>query len=695
MATDIGVRSSPTNTDFPISKAQQDALAKAQRIEVMAESKPKQEPTALEKLQTRIYKRMQESLLKDATSEETLVGSINRYFILKASLIATHKLVKYMPNESIALAETTTVDSPLNSAYPKIKSKVDKIYPKDPISINQEYHVLLNLEKTALLKSELDMVGGENQMPKSVMDWQQTELDLSAIEECLEAIKSPNDNAIKYGGTTMLINMGTMMLYTPSALSAEDVDIQIALVDKHINTLYGISRALANAPTAEDAEIDALLEKYASLNLNDYIDNILSGGIFGMDTAGPHTAALASGAAVALAALDACRIKIKWLRVDNKFGPAIDEFTDKIAKLIAAITSRIDYTVRTAAAVAMKIATAALGVSDGVISAVLSLKMQLQELQNQYKEFVLGVMELGAIPTPPETDMAPCAIEPMMMADIVKAQAEAAIKNAALMPVMAIADVIMKPIFEAITDLTSEIQSYQDMLGSSLSSAFNLVSIDRWVMYVLCFQIKQLKDNINAQLEHYQNLRATMIAIKSKIPPKDNRYALLERYINASLVLLKNAAKKHDEYMDNNKLIYDELHKARGIVLSMYGMLSGRAPSQADKSNFIEAMGTMQEMQDNKKKYMDNIISAWDNLGALYREMVDNLVNNKMIEQLAVSQIELFRAYVPIPKTIIGLDISIDIDELEALLHEYLFPPPPPPPSVQDMVAPPTAPQIT
>lgn len=646
------------------------------------EESPPSDPPTIEKTREGIIKRLKGGLAEGIMSEETLIGCVTRYLILKAGIISTYTVMKNMGRETEKdLDKIEDLLSPLNmptilpDMYPKIEKTVNKTFPDVDIVIENEVDVLGSLEKTIFLKTYLALKT-EGQVSESILELGEVELNMQAIDEAIKAMEGIKDSAIRYGPSSTLMTMGIMLLYSPSALTREQIDEQIMIIDNKIKQLLPIQKKLAAVGEFRDEEIENLMENYKKMKLDGYIDNILSGNIFGMDWTNSHKAALIDASLLGTQMLKACGIKADWLRHNSNIGELGQKAADFITEWTGIVTGWANAAIRSTSSTAIKIGTALLGVSDGVISAVLGAKMIVQKAQMDIEEFAKSKLSLINIPIP--DGYGDCPIEPLMMTHLVTAMAEATIKNAVLVPIVSIADVIMKPIFEALTDLTSEIQSYEDMLGNALSSAFNLISIDRWVMYVLCSQVKELQDNVSKQLKHYGDLRSTLERLRMYIPKKDPRYALLEKNMRRNLAALKLAAEKNDQFMENKQKNYTELYRARSIVGSMYGLLAGKAATRTDKENFFKNVASIDEMKAASKEHEDKIKGSYENLGALWDETTTQIRNGKMVETIMNQQINMFKMYLPIPRIILGIDLTEDLDNMEKRLAAYFRPNPKP-----------------
>lgn len=617
--------------------------------------------------------------LAAATSDECLLGAIHQYRMWNLSFNATYALFetqspRYIDSQGDIHKQQPTpiMISPLIDKSFTTDSEKERVYIRNALDMST-WAVRADITERQLYMGTMDGITNGH-------DIQHTSL-VGAIKACKEEMDKVDSSQLGYTNGGLIMGIGMLMLQTPNALDANDLEELIQDVDKKLDALQRLLYALRLVPSNNDEEISQLLEKFMGMQLDDYVDNILTGNIFGLGETSNHVAALANMVVMAEGLLAPCLDMLKATRGSMaSLNGSMAAGMAGLGKVVATIMAYIELTTKSIAQAAMVIGLTAIGGSMAIVNSIMGLKMQIQELQKKAEAATRGI-SVGLVMAPP--DLGECPLTALINLENIIMAGEATAKNAIMMPLIKIADQILKPILESISDIGGDIQSMASMLGQSLASAYNMISVQRWVDYALVYQLNQMRDKVSLQISFYQELKSALTSFKNKIKPQKDIYAMIDRAFKSYVRRIAQVAQEHDSQVEEGKNSYDKAMEAQKLLRAVMDLLLKRTADDSDKD---ELMSTMQRFdaiverdKENLKKARENIREAGKNLAGLWSEITEMRKNDTEAREL-MEYTDALRVYASIFKIIFGADLNDLIDELNKVFWDIYGPRPEPEP---------------
>lgn len=617
--------------------------------------------------------------LTEVTSDECLLGAIHQYRMWQVSFNATYALFETQAPVYLDVAEGVASQPIEGEILPIIErsfttdSGQEKKYIRNPMDLAY----WANKADWTQLELEVEHLG-----EGTVYDYdQQHGSIIGAIKACKDAIELVDKDQLAYNNSGLVVSIGLLMLQTPDALDRNDIIEILKDIELKLSANRQLLSALSMVPSHQDENIERLMEEFLGMGLNDYVDNILTGRIFGLGEASSHAAALVNMLVMAEGLLAPCLGMVNGGK--NNMGALSGSMSDglaKVGKLIALITSYIEMATRTITEAAMDLSLAAIGGSSAIIKSMMGLKMQIQEWQKKGEDAIRGI-SIGKVMAPPGEGE--CPLTAIINVESAKAMAEAGIKNALMMPLMAIANEVLKPILEMISDISGEIMSLQSMLGASLAAAFNTISIQRWVDYALVYQLNKMRETVQQQINYYQELRQQFTLLKNRIKPPDKRYEMLDRIFKSYVRRIADTAKEHDDMVARHQYAYNKTVEAARLLGAASALLIKRSGDDKDKNDVIATMkqfdAIVERGEDLWESANKDIREVGKNLDGLWKELTDGRAADLVGRELRDFG-DTFREYARTFKVIFGLDLDKYIDQLEVLLWGMVGPKPEPGP---------------
>jgi len=614
--------------------------------------------------------------LTEVTNDECLLGAIHQYRMWQASFNATYALFETQSPVYLDVTEGPIAQPVEGEITPIIKDKftidssANKTYIRNPMDMAHWAN------KASWTQLELDVKHlGEG----TVYDYDQQHTSIvGSIQACKEAIDKIDPDQLDYSNSGLVIGIGLLMLQTPDALSRDDLTEILDDIDDKLAATRQLLTALSLVPSHQDEGIETLMEEFLGMNLHDYVDNILTGRIFGLGEASSHAAALVNMLVMAEGLLAPCLGMINGGK--SNMGALSGSMSDglaKVGKLVATITSYIEMATRAATEAALDIALAAIGGSSSIITTMMGLKMQVQELEKKAQDAVRGI-SIGKVMAPP--GLGECPLTALVNLESAKATLEAGIKNAIMMPLMSLANEILKPILEAVSDIAGELQSLQSMLGASLAAAFNTISIQRWVDYALVYQLNKMRETAQQQVSYYHELKQYFTVLRNRIRPPDRRYQMINRVFKSYVRRIADVAEEHDNRVGRQEYAYNLTVEAARLLGAASSLLVKRTADDKDKNDVIASMRQYDAIKEEGAELWENIRETGKNLEGLWRELTMVRASDLLGVEL-VKFIDTFREYAKVVRTIYGLDLNDALDQLEDLIIGQIGPLPEPKPA--------------
>lgn len=596
----------------------------------------------------------------DTASGDHLIGRINQYYALKQSLLVTYGLINMANvNARYLDKENQSIPAIITPAVEDNFGIDDTIEIKEPMDMG-EYSIAINMVVAEIESASMNEDRGES--------FDSTTAVIDGVKAIIDGINKLNDTDMLFGDATTIINIMPLLATSPRALKKEDVAAIRESVEEKIAMLEEFSALFEDIPTYEDSEIDAFITSLGGMGLTEYIDNIMNGDVLkNASTTASHAWAIVGSARYGAAALSAC-LNMKATISAKVKTPNIMRAVDEVSYNITLLTAWAEHYARTTSAKAIEVALKAMGVSKSLLDCVICLKMHVQQLQRDAEESIRNIELLKSIPA--ASTAGNCPINVAIMTNTAMAMANATIKNAALMPAMAIANTIIKPIFDAVTDITSDVLNYQEMLGASLMQAFNLIDINRWIVYVLHSQIVSLSENINSQMSLYGQIAEELRRLEGSIPKKqENKYKTIENILNKYLVSLRKYAKEHDKAVLEQRNASRQLEMALATATSMQRVITGRELTRSDKQTFMTGARKISDIANTEESARKKVAATFDTLNDLWAEMAKQNIGDFMANAYK-DLIETFMRYSNIVRLVFGLNLKDSVDGLRDALKE-------------------------
>ncbi len=638
------------------------------------------EPLTLDKMRKEILKLYDITAaygmsLAGAPRGDHLLSAIHQYNMWKLAFDTTYNLFSTVAGKGDSqipedIQEQMPGDPITDEAEREIMPTLDAWFTTNAeTKITSELSMSMWATKSTLTMAKLDYqvatAGGINMYVDQHIGM------ADGVKACKAAIGRADATISSYTDMTLIINMGLMMLQAPEALSEVDLDALIAQINGRMLAIGELQKAMELIPLYEDPEISAMLEEYAKIDLNDYVDNILTGRVFGLEDTKSHAMAMVNMAEMGKELLEGCFGKLRAAgRSPGAMSAGMGKTLAIAGSIVMGLSNQILGATRAVAKRVMGVALSLIGISDGIVDIIMGVKMQIQALEARLQEAATSSMALGASSPGEHSE---CIITNLINIRILNQTVVAAWKNLSLMPFLTLSNAIIKPVLEALTDIAGEIKSYQDMIGEALADAYNLISLPRWIDYVLIYQLNQVKEVLGHQMAVYAKLKGAFMALKDKakkIKPAKDKLKMVEVTFQAYIRKLNAVAQEHDTTLAEGKHAYEKLSEAIEILQSIHSLMSSRTATDQDKDSALSAILNYGAALEREASGRKRIKESSQNLSELWKG-ITKMRDSDYIAIMTVNTLEAFREYANIVKLIWGADLSKVIDEMqERIINE-------------------------
>lgn len=614
---------------------------------------------------------------------DTLIGAIHQFNLWKQAFDVTSKLFStagIADREAIySLNGGNDLASDYTGSDGLIYSIIQDEFTTDPDTLLQSrWDLGIWAARAETTKTMLLTEAVSNDVEALDYAAQHDEI-MAGVVDCMQALADMDPDLMKYSHYSIIINIGLLILHMPETLQEDDFTVLLEDIDAKLTGLRGLAYALDSVPEYQDQEINDFLSNLAGMNLTDYIDNLLTGKIFGLGEAASHLSVLFNMGEFAFDVLSGCIEQLEIARHGQQLAAGyMNTALEAVGRFITKIMSYLTLGVREVAKAALDIALSAIGISSSLLDMLMGLKMQVQEWDKTIKETISGI-SIANMAAPPSAKGCPIAAIGNLQS--AKTIAEAAIKNAAMLPYMTLANTILKPLLENLSDLQSEIKSYTDMIGEALASAYNAISLPRWVDFVIIYQLQQMRTHVYKQITLYYQLRNELINLKRRAGSDSRGMELIQKAFSAYIRQLAEEAQKHDDNINNGISARSQMDNCIGSLESVIRLLVGRTATTDDKNRMLGAItnygGFRQQEQTARKK----IRASAQNLAQLWNELTE-MRKADWAGKLIGEGLDSFRVYARIVRIIDGTDLNALIQEWQDELAKKLGPLPlevPPP----------------
>lgn len=321
--------------------------------------------------------------LTEVTNDECLLGAIHQFRMWQVSFNTTYALFATQSPKYLHIDGTIDDKAPTKPMTPILDRSFTTNSEREKPYIKNSLDLGIWAAKADWTQTELSAQEGIGEGSVYNVD-QQHQSIIAGIEACKEALEKIDKDQLGYNNAGLVVALGLLMLQTPNAVDIKDLAMLIEDIDKKLDANRDVLIALSMVPAHEDENIENLLKEFMGMRLDDYVDNILTGRIFGLGEGASHAAALVNMLAMAEGLLAPCLSMINGGKTSlSALSGATSDVVAGIGKLIAMITSYIEMATRTVTETAIDIALAAIGGSSAVIKSMMGLKMQIQELQKK------------------------------------------------------------------------------------------------------------------------------------------------------------------------------------------------------------------------------------------------------------------------------------------------------------------------